>query len=669
MDTLEFFPHNYQMPQLSSTDRFIMAAKDMTDALQNPHPEVTFTRIGDDTISALAELAAIFKLKLRQTPSLTHPAAPPKVTRCPCFAESSNPILASPMPLPRKTRSQTTIHTQDIANAPLSPRAVTTRTLDPTPPRVPTRSRRLSPRNLSQNDFCGMDTSHMAIDLGYNNCTQQHQANAAIHPNTGKEMEYMALMKDPRLQPLWKRGFGNECGPLCQGIRDIPGPDTCFFIKLTNIPNDRKITYGKIVCDYKPHKKEKERVHLTVGGDILDYSGDVTTSTADITTFRILINSTISTEDAAMMMMDIKNYYIGTPLPRFEYMKMLLARFPEEIVQKYNINALVVNGWVYIETQKGMYGLKQAGLLANQLLKPRLAPFGYYPARHTPGLWLHETLPISFTLVVDVFAVKYVGKQHAEHLRDALLRAYKLTTDWTATVYSGMTLKWDYNNRIFDISMPGYVSNVLSRFQHDAPKHPQHNPSLYVTPIYGAKTQYATKDETPPLMAQQCLTIQKVTGSVLYYARAVDLTVVMPLNDIATEQTKATEKTQAATNQLLDYLATQPDAIIRYHASNMILHIHSDASYLSVSKARSRLGGLFFLGNKSPEQDTLNGSILNVASVIRNVVASTAESEVGACFHNARTGAPLRVTLTELGQTQPPMPLRTDNSTAFGILN
>jgi hypothetical protein len=177
------------------------------------------------------------------------------------------------------------------------------------------------------------------------------------------------------------------------------------------------------------------------------------------------------------------------------------------------------------------------------------------------------------------------------------------------------------------------------------------------------------KDETSPLTAKQCLTLQKVTGSVLYYARAVDPTVLMPLNDIATEQTKATEKTQAATNQLLDYLATHPDAIIRYHASGMILHIHSDASYLSVSNARSRLGDLFFLGNKPLKQDKLNGSILSVDSVIKNVVASTAESEVGACFHNAQSGAPLRVTLTELGHIQHPTPLRTDNSTAFGILN
>jgi hypothetical protein len=216
-----------------------------------------------------------------------------------------------------------------------------------------------------------------------------------------------------------------------------------------------------------------------------------------------------------------------------------------------------------------------------------------------------------------------------------------------------MTLKWDYKHRTCDISMTGYVSNILSKFQHDTPKHPQHTPSRYVTPVYGAKTQYVTKDKTPPLAAQQCLTIQKVTGSVLYYARAVDPTVLMLLNDIATEQTKATEKSQTATNQILDYLATHPDATIRYHASNMILHIHSNASYLSVSNARSRLGGLFFLGNKSPEQETLNGSIFNVAAIIKNVVASAAESEVGACFHNAQSGAPLRVTLTELGNTTP----------------
>jgi hypothetical protein len=115
-----------------------------------------------------------------------------------------------------------------------------------------------------------------------------------------------------------------------------------------------------------------------------------------------------------------------------------------------------------------------------------------------------------------------------------------------------------------------------------------------------------------------------ITGSVLYNVRAVDPTVIMPLNDIDTEQTKSTEKTQATTDQLLNYLATKTDATIHYHASDMILHIHSDASYLSVSNACIRLGRLLFCWDKPPHEETLNGYILNVAAGIKNVVASAA---------------------------------------------
>jgi hypothetical protein len=222
VDTLEFFPHNYQMPQLSSTDRLLMAAKDMTDALQNPHLEVPFASVGDGTIAALTDLAAIFKLKLQQAPSPTTQAAPAKVVQLRSVAPTLSQILNSPMPITRQTRSQTTIHTQDIPNVPLPPRVVTPRTIRQPPPRVPTGSQGLSPRNLSQDDFCGMDSAHMAIALGHTHWSQQHQANAFIHPVTGKEMEYSALMKDPRLQPLWTRGFGNECGRLFQGIRQEP---------------------------------------------------------------------------------------------------------------------------------------------------------------------------------------------------------------------------------------------------------------------------------------------------------------------------------------------------------------------------------------------------------------------------------------------------------------
>jgi hypothetical protein len=252
-----FFPHNFQMPQLSSTARLIMAAKYISNVLKNPHPEVPLSHIGDDTITALTTLAEIFKNKFQKVQIPGIPTAPAKAAARTFPAESSNPILASPMPPKRQTRSQT-IYAQDISNAPSLRRVVTPMTSQPVPPRVPRRSQNISPRNMSQENFCGMDTSHMAIALGNRHWSQQHQSNAVIQPITGKEMEYMALMKDPCLQTLWKRFFGNEVGHLFQGIPDIPGTNTCFFIKLTNIPKYRNITYSKIVCDYKPHKKEKE---------------------------------------------------------------------------------------------------------------------------------------------------------------------------------------------------------------------------------------------------------------------------------------------------------------------------------------------------------------------------------------------------------------------------
>jgi hypothetical protein len=232
---------------------------------------------------------------------------------------------------------------------------------------------------------------------------------------------------------------------------------------------------------------------------------------------------------------------------------------------------------------------------------------------------------------VDDFFIKYVGKDNAHHLHNALLHNYGIITDLGGTVYSGMTLKWDYHKRTCDISMPGYITNVLNKFQHDAPKYPQHTPSKCVTSIYGAKTQYATRDETPLLSAKQCTNMQNIPGSVFYYARAVDPTVIMPLNDIATEQINATEKTQVAENKLLDYLATHTDATVRYHKSDMILDIHSDASYLSISHAHIILGGLFYCGDKPSHADKLNGSILNAAAVIKNAVKSRPRVMCSSC--------------------------------------
>ena len=130
---------------------------------------------------------------------------------------------------------------------------------------------------------------------------------------------------------------------------------------------------------------------------------------------------------------------------------------PDEFAQEYDLHNKVHNGFVYMQIEKGMYGLPQVGILANKLLRKNLAPHGYYEMPHTPGLWKHISRPISFTLVVDDFGVKYVGKQHAIHLTNALKTTYQISEDWDGSLYCGIKLKWNYRDRYLDTSMPNYV--------------------------------------------------------------------------------------------------------------------------------------------------------------------------------------------------------------------
>ena len=113
---------------------------------------------------------------------------------------------------------------------------------------------------------------------------------------------------------------------------------------------------------------------------------------------------------------DVKNFYLGTIMTRYEYLRLSITIIPQEIIDQYTLLPLVRNGYVYIEIQRGMYGLPQAGILANNQLTERLEPKGYYQCRYTPGLWRHKCRPILFSLAVDDFGIKYAGKEHADHL-------------------------------------------------------------------------------------------------------------------------------------------------------------------------------------------------------------------------------------------------------------
>jgi hypothetical protein len=369
VDTLEFFPHNSPMPHMSSTDRILMDAQDMTDALKHPHPDVPFATIGDDTIAALEKIVEIFTRKFKKQEKPDPTPEPEKLHGIQRDVAPEASILSPPIQNHITRTNPTATHFSDGRQPP--PRVVTPATRGVSPPRVKARAQQLSLRNLSHN-FLDLGAANCACALGDNHWWKTPMTNSVTHPFTGKDMQYKDLMKDPIFGPLFEIGLSNELGRICQGIRDVAWTNTAFFIDLHNIQKDRKITYGKLVCDFKPNKTEKHRVRLTVGGDRLDYSGDTATSTADITTFKFLINITLSTNAAKMMMMDIKHYYLGTPLPIYEYMRLPLTILPLDIIEKYDLKRLAVNGWVYLEILKGMYGLKQAGLLENQLLQKRM---------------------------------------------------------------------------------------------------------------------------------------------------------------------------------------------------------------------------------------------------------------------------------------------------------
>jgi hypothetical protein len=137
-------------------------------------------------------------------------------------------------------------------------------------------------------------------------------------------------------------------------------------------------------------------------GNLVSYEGKLLVCTADINTAKIHWNSVISNKKARYMCLDIKKIYLMAALEYFEYMKIALTLFPSWIVEQYNLPKHQKDGWVYLEMRQAVWGLPQAGILANKKLRRKLAPFGYYECVETPGLWKHESWPLTFTLVVDV---------------------------------------------------------------------------------------------------------------------------------------------------------------------------------------------------------------------------------------------------------------------------
>ena len=706
---MKFLPHRCKIPENTSEEVAIEAAHRLVQALQNPVPQAPFSEDKNDTGRALKKLADIFLQTSQpaQSPAKKQPmitpkrnALPPRVIAPPPRVEIIPPRAAVISPrVQEKTTGKPFLRLTRNSPSPGEPHKI-----EESPREIRSRQReqrKIPSRGLSEittalkqlhanrygphviqpdgaqmgNMQCNLlqTTVRETIEKFTKTCEMnQMEMNAVPDEVTGQLLEYRHLIKGPDAH-IWKRGFANDLGRLAQGVgtRMKSGTNTVFFVHPSKIPKDKKVTYAKLVADLRPLKKETHRVRVTLGGDKLPYEGPTATQSASLVLVKTHLNSVISTENAKYATLDISDYFYGTPMKTYEYVRIKLDIIPQEIVDQYNLLCLEKDGWVYMEVRKGMPGLKQAGRIAHDRLVKHMKQFGYAPCKHTPALWKHDTRPISFTLVVDDFGVKYINKQDLQHLIDTLRQQYTITVDRTGNNYLGLTLEWNYEQGYVDISIPDYILHALHEFQHILSK-PTHSPAKFTAPIYGAKIQYAQEPNVEPtLPPHEIKRVQKIVGKLLYYGLAVDNTILVILGDLSMEQTKSTQKTLEAVTHLLNYVATHPNATVRFYRSKMILHVHSDGSYLSLPKAKSRAGGYFFLSSNSSDHATCphNGPIYCLSKILKNVMGSAAEVEIGATYVCAQEALPIRQMLIDMGHPQPPTPVQVDNTTAVGFAN
>ena len=250
---------------------------------------------------------------------------------------------------------------------------------------------------------------------------------------------------------------------------------------------------------YNPQIKEKEdamgkrtyRVRGTIGGDRINYPGETSANTAAMPVVKILLQSVIS-DDSNWMTLDIKDYYLKTPLSRPEYIRIQRKLIPPSIMVQHKLEQFMSNNSVLFEVNQGMYGLPQAGYLAQQRLIEHLRKHQYHQT-DTPCLFRHASNGTTFALVVDDFGVKYTDRTAAEHLINALQEIYEIKIDWTGGKYIGFTIQFERILKTVNLSMPAYIAKVLERF---APSLRQDaaSPSIYTPSLYDAHTQAPTED-------------------------------------------------------------------------------------------------------------------------------------------------------------------------------
>ena len=346
-----------------------------------------------------------------------------------------------------------------------------------------------------------------------------HRLSHIFDIDTGRKESIDSLLQKNHLR--WSRSLSNEWGRLSQGNKfGVKATDTIDFIGKNDVPQGAKVTYASFVCDHRPLKPEQYRVRIVVGGDKLTYAYDSGSPAASLLETKLILNSTISDCDkgSRFFTADVKDFFLATPMKDAEYMKVPLKYFPTDIIDKYNLRNLVTHDkYIFIKIKKGMYGLKQAAVLAYKQLVKNLGNHGYYPVDMTNGIWRHVSRRTRFCLCVDDFGVKTFGDDDTKHLLQTLKNYYTISTDMSGSDYCGLHIDWNYDNKSVQISMPGYIESLLQKLNHKCKKFSQHSPHKWTQLAYGKKRQYAIEDDNLPVLDKKgTKKVQSIVGSLLY---------------------------------------------------------------------------------------------------------------------------------------------------------
>jgi hypothetical protein len=546
---------------------------------------------------------------------------------------------------------------------------------------------RKSTRNRTTRDFLKPKFKGKAYNIGEQrvyNCKEQRVP--ACYSDVDENW-YLRPMSKSTLPPAFRRGplNLNEDGTKINYKKSHAGQYKVYWeqadaeeivrllisstirpLHFREIPLDQVVTYVNPVCVEKLNDDSslKFRTRLTIGGDRIIYPYDKSAVTADLESWKILLNCMIS-EDANWSTIDLTDFYLGTPLPHPEYIRIPTAMIPERVRKFYALDQYITSKAIYFSVHRTHYGLPQAGALSQQRLFKHLEQNGYSQCQHTPSFFRNKDGSVRFSLVVDDFAILWTNKQSMDHFIATLRQLYSVKINWEGTKYIGMDIDIDRKNRHVTISMAGYIDKLFQTIRPNGTKGAS-TPCTYAPPNYknpGAQT--ATIDDTPLATLAQKKELQSVIGTLLYYSRTVDPSILTAVHELGSVQANPTIKDMLKMERLLQYLSTHRNYGIRYYASNMQLQVQSDASYLCRPRARSVSGGLFYLGTRK----AINGSIACTSKMISCIVASAAEAELAAGFQQAQIAVRLRNTLTDLGYPQLPTLLLIDNTVAIGLAN